>query len=289
MSQIQHRIAVITGGANGIGRLMSLELVRRGARVVVLDIDEQRLAAIAKELAAATPPQSGATHHTYRCDISRRQAVIDTAARIDEEVGAVDILINNAGIVSGQSLLEISPEAIERTMGVNTMSLFWTARAFLPGMLERNRGHIVTIASAAGVIGVSKLTDYCASKFAAVGFDESLRMELKRLDSDVNTTLVCPYFIDTGMFDGVRTRFPLLLPILKEEYVARRVVGAISKNKQRLIMPRMVHYVSFLRLLPVAWFDRLANWLGINISMDHFVGHGLKKCDKTDLADPHAA
>ena len=86
-------------------------------------------------------------------------------------MGLVDILINNAGIVSGQSLLEIEDEKIEATFGVNTLSLFWTAKAFLPAMVERNHGHIVTIASSAGLVGVSKLTDYCASKWAAVGFE----------------------------------------------------------------------------------------------------------------------
>ena len=95
-------------------------------------------------------------------------------------------------------------------------------------MIERNRGHIVTIASAAGLIGVPRLTDYCATKFAAVGLDESLRVELKQRGSAIRTTVVCPYYIDTGMFEGVKTRFSFLLPILKEQKVVDKILRAIE-------------------------------------------------------------
>src|SRR5207247_8346795 len=137
------------------------------------------------------------------------------------------ILINNAGVVSGKGLLEISEEAIQRTFDVNTLALFWTTRAFLPGMIARDRGHVVTIASAAGIVGTSRLVDYCASKHAAVGFNEALRLELKRQGNKVVTTVVCPFYISTGMFEGVKTRFPLLLPILEPQKVADRIVDAI--------------------------------------------------------------
>ena len=83
-------------------------------------------------------------------------------------------------------------------------------KAFLPAMVARNSGHIVSIASSAGLFGVTGLADYCASKFAAVGFDESLRFELEAMGkTGVHTTVVCPYYINTGMFDGVRTRYQL--------------------------------------------------------------------------------
>ena len=84
--------------------------------------------------------------------------------------------------------------------------LFQTTKAFLPAMLEKNHGHIVSIASCAGLGGVRGLCDYCSSKFGAVGFQESLHMELKAINTDINTTVVCPYYINTGMFDGVQTR-----------------------------------------------------------------------------------
>lgn len=101
-------------------------------------------------------------------------------------------------------------------MNINTTAHHWTVRETLPDMLAENRGHIVTIASIAGWVGVRGLADYCASKFGAVGFDESLRFELRAKKSNVKTTCICPYFINTGMFDGAKSRFPLLLPILSE-------------------------------------------------------------------------
>lgn len=101
-------------------------------------------------------------------------------------------------------------------MNINTTAHFWTVREFLPEMIKKNHGHVVTIASIAGWIGVRGLADYCASKFGAVGFDESLRFELRALKSNVKTTCICPYFINTGMFDGVKSKFPLLFPILTE-------------------------------------------------------------------------
>jgi len=116
---------------------------------------------------------------------------------------------------------------IEKTIAVNTISHHYTVREFLPGMLEKNKGHIVTIASIAGHFGVNGLADYCASKFGAVGFDESLRMELKSLKSNIKTTCICPFYINTGMFDGVKTRFSWILPILNEKWASWRIVTGI--------------------------------------------------------------
>ncbi|MDH3909270.1 MAG: SDR family oxidoreductase, partial [Gammaproteobacteria bacterium] len=209
MTDIRGSRALITGAASGIGRLLAAELGRAGASLVLWDLDGEGLLEAQAELRG-----NGCEVQTYVCDLTLRQDIEAVAAQTLAESGAVDILVNNAGIVSGKNLLDISPAEIERTFQVNTLALFWTAKAFLPGMLERDRGHLVTIASAAGLAGTSKLTDYCSSKFAAVGFDESLRVELKRQNSKIVTTVVCPFYTDTGMFEGVRTRFPWLLPIL---------------------------------------------------------------------------
>ncbi|XP_052832104.1 retinol dehydrogenase 10-B [Octopus bimaculoides] len=126
---------------------------------------------------------------------------------VKNEIGNVDILVNNAGIVTGKNLLDCTDQDIIKTMQVNVLAHFWTIKAFLPKMIERNSGHIVTISSTAGVIGVNKLTGYCASKFACVGLDEALRSELSSLKKDgVHMTLACPYYTNTGMFLGAKTR-----------------------------------------------------------------------------------
>ncbi len=259
---------LITGGASGIGRQMALTMAKRGAVVVLWDINQDKLDRTVEELNGVGAHPA----HGFVCDIASRKDVYEVAAQVQEKVGPVDILINNAGIVSGQSLLEIEDEKIEATFGVNTLALFWTAKAFLPGMVERNHGHIVTIASSAGLVGVSKLTDYCASKWAAVGFDESLRMELRERAPGVKTTVVCPFFIDTGMFEGVKSRFEWLLPILTEHEATEQIIAAIEENRARLIMPKLVGIVPLMRALPVQIFDKTADLLGINVSMNEFVG-----------------
>jgi all-trans-retinol dehydrogenase (NAD+) len=267
VTELANQNVLITGGASGLGRAMALKLARRGARVIVWDLHPENLARVVEELRAAGPFAQG-----YRCDVSNRENVYATAAQVKEEVGPVHILVNNAGIVSGKRFLECSDEQIERTMAVNTQALFWTCRAFLPEMIANDRGHLVTIASAAGLIGVAGLADYCASKWAAVGFDEAMRMELRRLASGVKTTVVCPYYINTGMFHGVRTRFPWLLPILDEDDVAERIVRAIRANRPKVAMPWLVRLLPLMRCLPSRWFDALADALGLNRAMDTFTG-----------------
>jgi all-trans-retinol dehydrogenase (NAD+) len=267
VTDIAGKNILITGGTSGIGRLVALKMAQLGGTVAVWDIDSAGLDDLVAELKLL-----GKQAYAYLCDVSDHHSVYDTAARVQHEVGPIDILINSAGVVSGTSFLELSESQIERTMGVNTLALFWTAKAFLPAMVAADAGHIVTIASAAGTIGVAGLADYCASKWAAVGFDESLRVELRRRAPGVKTTVVCPYFVDTGMFHGVKTRFPFLLPILTPEYVADGIVRAVRRNKPRLVMPRLVHLVPFLRIFPTKVLDTAGGWLGINVAMDSFQG-----------------
>ncbi len=175
-------------------------------------------------------------------------------------------------MVSGDYLLDIPDNEIEATFAVNTLALYWVTKAFLPAMIERNRGHVVTVASAAGLLGVAKQTDYSASKHAAVGFDESLRNELRRLAPGVMTTVVCPYYIDTGMFEGVRSRVPFLLPILKQERVGAAIARAIETDRRQLLVPPLVRLLPVVRILPVPAFDWLMDRFGINVSMDEFTG-----------------
>lgn len=266
----ESQTVLVTGGAAGIGRLMAERALDRGAHVVLWDISEEAL-----DEAVSALSRRGQSHQRVKgvwCDVSKREAVYRAAETTTSEVGPVDVLINNAGIVSGDRFFDLDDSAIERTIGVNTMSLFWTAKAFVPSMIARNSGHVVTIASAAGVVGVPKLADYCASKHAAVGFDESLRLELRQSAPNVKTTVVCPYYINTGMFDGVQTRFPSLLPILEPEQVADRVITAIEKGETRVIMPPIVRLIPLLRMLPTRVLDGVTELLGVHDSMHEFRG-----------------
>ena len=267
MKSIQGKTAVITGGASGIGRLLTFGLAKQGAKVVAWDVDEAALARLEAEA-----KEGGLDIHGIRCDVSNRAEVYARATETAERFGRVWLLVNNAGIVSGKKFLDTSDERIEKLMSINAMAAFWTTKAFLPAMIEARDGHLVTIASAGGIIGTTGLADYCASKFAVIGFTESVRMELRKTGSPVRTTIVVPFFINTGLFEGVKTRFPLLLPILKQDYVATRILGAILKGKKRLVMPLFVYLVWILRLFPVGFLDVMADFFGISSTMDDFTG-----------------
>lgn len=270
MTSLRGKNVLITGCASGIGRLIAQKAAVRGANVILWDINAQGLDELASQLR-----RWGYSAQCYRCDLSSRDDIQRTAEQVLVDHGVIDVLINNAGIVSGRPFLELADDAIERTFRVNTLALFWTSKAFLPAMLAQGSGHLVTIASAGGILGAPKLADYTASKFAAVGFDEVLRMEFAQNGDNIQTTVICPYYTDTGMFKGVRSRMSWLLPILKPENVAGEVINAIEKNRRRVLLPSGVYLLYPLRLLPVGLFDVLMKFLGIPDTTEQFVGrHG---------------
>ncbi|ELK02322.1 Short chain dehydrogenase/reductase family 16C member 6 [Pteropus alecto] len=179
---------------------MAIIFASLGATVVLWDINEEdnmETCRLAKE-------KGGVQVFAYKCDCSNRQEIYRVADQVKKEVGDVTILINNAGIVVGKLFLDIPDEMVEKSFLVNVLSHFWTYKAFLPAMIKANHGHLVCISSVAGLIGVSGLTEYSSTKFAAFGLTEALLFELKMINkSKINTTIVCPLFMNTGMFNGV--------------------------------------------------------------------------------------
>lgn len=261
MNDLAGKRVLVTGGSSGIGLLMASRFVARGASVVIWGTDQGRL-----DDAVRSMPGSDVAGMVV--DVGDRLAVERAAA----EVGPIDVLVNNAGIVKGKPLLELAPEDVEATFRTNVLACFWTLRAFLPGMVARDQGHVVTMSSAAGICALPKLADYSASKAAVFALDEALRVELRRAGARVRTTVVCPFYIATGMFRGAKTRISFLLPILRPGYVADRVVAAVIRGRRRVVLPRVVALIWLLRLLPVRWFDAITAFLGVTASMDEFVG-----------------
>ncbi|NMA53713.1 MAG: SDR family oxidoreductase [Bifidobacterium sp.] len=264
---------VITGAGSGIGRLMALRIVEEGGRVAIWDINGEAArttADMANAQMGADPSDPKAIAFTV--DVTDNAAVQRAAATTIEALGRVNVLINNAGVVSGAPFEDLTEQQIRRTFAVNVLSLFWTTKAFMPALKKQQRAAIVTVASAAGIVAVARQTDYAASKFAAVGFTSSLRSELKKAGSHIRTLTVCPYYIDTGMFEGVTTKFPLLLPILKEQAVADRIVEAVAKGRERLIMPPFAAVAGFVAALPPKIADPIYGIFGLNEGMDHFTG-----------------
>jgi len=241
LKKLEGEIVLVTGGAGGIGRLVALRLAKLNATIVLWDINAKGIEESVKLVKA-----EGGRVFGYTCDLTNREDIYKVAAKVTQEVGQVTIVINNAGVVSGRLLLDTPDHLIQQTFDVNILAHFWTTKAFLPKMIENNHGHIVTIASMAGHIGVHKLVDYCSSKFAAVGFDEALRLELEKLGAKgVKTTIICPYFIQsTGMFNDVMSRF---FPTLKSTEVADKIIEGIQMEKL------YVHIPGYLKLFCLKW------------------------------------
>ena len=267
MSQIKAKTVLVTGGASGIGYLMGKLFLQEGAaRLVIWDIQEEALNRVVQEFRDLGYRADGFTVNV--ADLAQVQR---TVAEMQERSIKVDLLINNAGVIVGKQFSDHSHEDIARTMEINTLAPMHLTREVLLGMLERGSGHIVNIASAAAMVSNPQMSVYCASKWAVVGWSDSLRIEMERARSGVRVTTVMPYYIDTGMFAGVRSR---VIPILKPDYVAREIVAAVKQDRIFLRLPRIMNLVPLLRgLLPTRWFDRIGgDWLGVYRSMKTFKG-----------------
>lgn len=260
MTRIRGSLALVTGAAHGIGRGLSLRLAERGATLILVDRDRAGLDAVAKEIQAA----GGSVFPTV-CDLSRRGNIETLHREVRGTHGPIDILCNNAGVVTGGPYLDVSADADQRMLDVNVAALHWMTKAFLPD-LRASEGHLVQMASAAGYLGVPEMALYCASKWFVIGLSESIRLELRDQGAKVRITVVCPGFVDSGMFAGVKP--PLLMPMLRVSEVVDAVIDAIENDKPVVRIPPLVRAAPILRaLLPNPAFDRVSDWLGINRSM----------------------
>lgn len=258
---------LITGGASGIGRIMGRMALEKGASCLVIwDINPQNIALTVSELGKLGNVKG------YMVDVSKNDLITESYNKVKAECGEIDILINCAGIVtSNKTFDQMSSDEIVRTMNINTLAPMFVTRAMLPGMIARNKGHVCTIASAGGMLSNPKMSVYAASKWGAIGWSDSVRIELQEMHCDVHFTTVAPYFISTGMFDGVRSR---IIPILKPEYVAKRIIRAIERNRNFRGIPFGFHFIRFWQaMLPTSIFDWLfGKVFGIYHAMDDFTG-----------------
>ena len=265
---VRGAVVLVTGAASGIGALVAVQAAHRGARAVVLwDLDLPAAQDVATRVQAA-----GATGLAQRVDLRDAQEVEAAGRVVLERLGRVDVLVNSAGVVTGRRFEDLSEEDVARTFDVNVLALYRVVRCFLPGMRTRDLGCAAPLPSAAGLVGVARQTDYAASKVAAVGFMESLRSELRRSGSHVRTLVVAPYYVSTGMFAGVRTRVPLLLPVLEPERVASQVLDSVERGDARRILPWFANAVLLVKALPVPVADAITDLFGISTTMDTFTG-----------------
>ncbi len=238
---------LVTGGSSGIGRAVALELGRRGAQVVALGRDRERL----DEVAAAARGES------LLADLADTEGVPALAPA----AGAVDVLVNCAGLGLAGPFAEADAFAVERLVAVNLLAPILLTRALLPGMLERGRGHIVCVASIAGHVGVKGEAVYAASKGGLIAFAESLQQELA--GTRVGVTLVSPGVIDTPFFARRGTPYARTRPRpLPAEPLARRIADAISSNRPLLVEPRWLELPLRLHGVAPGLYGALARRFG---------------------------
>lgn len=245
---VDGEIVLITGAGHGIGRELAQMFAELGATVISWDIDKASNDDTVQHLR-----KLGYKAFGFTCDVSSREAVLQAAARVKKEVGDVTVLVNNAGIMPCKPLGNHNPKEIGKLFDINVFAHFWTLEAFLPDMLEKNRGHIVALSSMAGVMGVPNLVPYCASKFAVRGMMEALREEVRTAtaDSNVKFTSIYPFIVDTGLCHKPRTRFPSLLGIVKPKSAAKAIMTAMRRDQVEASIPgSLYHLNNVLRLLP---------------------------------------
>lgn len=258
-------VALITGGASGIGKIMARIMLEKGADVVIWDINDANITNTLNELSSIGRISA------QKVNVSNAEEILDAAKHLKQSGTLVDILVNNAGIVVGKYFHEHTQVDISKTMDINATASMMVAHAFIKDMLIRREGHICNIASSAGLISNPKMSVYAASKWAVVGWSDSLRLEMQQLKSNVKVTTVMPYYINTGMFDGVRSRIPILEP----EAVAKTIIKAIEKQKITVTIPGYLYILTRAgqALLPIKAFDFVTDKIfGIYQTMAYFVG-----------------
>lgn len=232
------KTVLLTGAASGIGRATALELARRGARLALADINAPGVSDAARAASAL-----GAAATPFVVDLASAPAVDELAARVQRELGPVDILISNAGVAVVAPFASTSAADWDWIFGVNVLGPLRLTRALLPAMVARGSGHLVIVASLAGLVGAPGMVAYSTTKFALVGFAESLRLELAGTGVDV--TAVCPGFVRTGLHRATRYGNPGFRRFLDEapsyygmtaEHVARRLVEAVLARRPLVVL-----------------------------------------------------
>lgn len=196
VNMLQNQTAVVTGGNAGIGKAISLKLAANGARVVIFGTNLERGNQTIEEIRQLTQQENA---WFYQVDVSKAAEVDLAMNQVLEKFGAVDILINNAGITRDQLLLKMTEEDWDLVMEINVKSCYNACRALVRAMMKARKGVIVNISSIVGLTGNIGQVNYAASKAAMIGFTKALAKELASRHIRVNC--ICPGFIDTAMTD----------------------------------------------------------------------------------------
>lgn len=246
MRQLRGKWALVTGAASGIGRAIAVQLAEEGMRLYLIDVDQVGLARVAMELRSKSVEVV-----ERRCDLTSPAEVSDAAADALQCSGGIDLLVNNAGITYYGRTTEMSAEHWDRLMAVNLHAPVQLTRELLPSMLARDEAHVLNVASICGLVGLGRVAAYTTSKFALVGFSESLRAEYGR--QGLGVTALCPGLVDTNLFttaprgkDRAENKTPPRWLLATPERIARRAVRAVRRNERAVVLQpyaRLLHAV----------------------------------------------
>lgn len=261
---------LVTGAARGLGFALASAFARAGAAVVLTDVNADAVAQ-----AVAKLKEQGGAVAGYALDVTNPAQIAEVRARVRAEHGPIDVLVNNAGVVFGGAFLDVPLARHLATVNVNLIAVLAVTHAFLPDLLARPAAHVVNVASASAVLALPFGTSYAATKWAVLGFSDSLREELRELGHrHVGVTAVCPSYIATGLFDGAKPA--RLTRWLTPERVAAAVVRAVEKRRELVILPHSVRLLYALTgWWPRSWFRAACRVLGVSRSMTGWRGHGL--------------
>lgn len=246
MRSFSGKQALITGAASGIGRALTLELAREGARLVLVDIDRAGLHETSRQLS-----EQGVDATVYVCDLTDRDQVAAVCERVRTECGGVDLLVNNAGIAYYGRTTAMTDEQWDRVMDVNLHAPVQMTRELLPSLLERPDSHVVNMCSIAGLVAGGRFAAYHVSKFGLVGFSEALRAEFGR--RGLGVTAVCPGPVRTRLYDAAAAGGGSQVPVpprwvsTTPEAVARRTLRAIRRNRRQVVITPMAHALFVLK------------------------------------------
>ena len=251
MRDMNGKVALVTGGASGMGRITALRLAESGARVAVFDLNEQGMAETAAHSAAIS---------TFRCDISNREEVESRVAEVADQLGPVDLLVHAAALMPSHKLSEHSHEGMEKLFRINYFGTTYMIRAVLPSMMERGTGRIIAFGSIAGTALVPKMGAYCATKAAVNAYVEVLQNEIR--GSGVRAHLVCPPAVDTPLVDQtLATDAPGSIKESRETgrlADPEKIIDAIEKGVARdrdIIYPGEAKFLYLWRsLFPGLWW-----------------------------------
>ncbi|XP_014211257.1 17-beta-hydroxysteroid dehydrogenase 13-like [Copidosoma floridanum] len=240
---------LVTGAGHGIGRELALQLAEKGCIVVCWDTDIQaNLATI------GVISKDGGEAHGFVVDVSQRLEVREAVRLMRKaNIPEVTILINNAAVLMNLPFLEHKSEDIQRMFDVNVLSQFWTIQAFLPSMLHKKKGHIVSMCDMCGYYGVPNKVPYCSSKHAVRGLMDGLVEELRLAvkDAKIHFTTVYPFYVDTGLAPDPNYRFPYTFGAVHPKYAAKEVIRAVQRNYEECTIPRYLLYLNTInRVLP---------------------------------------